>query len=337
MMIECPKCGFIQPKDKFCAKCGVDVELFEPQRPPLYKQLLKSTTVQIFVLIGLVAMMVSTIYFRHSQKQESLLQLSENMEITQTVGPSPSPKSKPVSTSVSKSAKKTSKSPLSKELSKDVKVTTSVPKKQITFSSPKKRGEKGHQKIPPPEGPRAMTKIYVRFAEAPQSTLNDVVFKNGLLGSDEYLRAGSYKLGQRLSQMPKKITGLSFLPGTRSKRLPISNDDPMIFQFLHMGEGAQEYGLQLRIYPHLNSGQLTVDLEGEMNLKSVSGENMINSSLQSSYTLPQNEVLIVELAIPAQPMDEAHMSSLSGTPLSIMSRTDFLDGLTSLVILIQTR
>src|ERR1700678_3778964 len=29
-MIKCPKCGFEQPKDRFCAKCGIVMENFSP-------------------------------------------------------------------------------------------------------------------------------------------------------------------------------------------------------------------------------------------------------------------------------------------------------------------
>ena len=111
---------------------------------------------------------------------------------------------------------------------------------------------------------------------------------------------------------------------------------PLTFQFLHTDEGGQEYGLQLRVYAQLNAKELTLELDGALNLRSVSGE-IISSPLQASYTLPSNQVLIAEIAIPPIPMDETHMSALSGTPLAIMSRTDFLDGQTSLVILIQTR
>src|SRR5947209_8302163 len=34
-MILCPKCGFEQPKDGFCAKCGVMIDSFVSKKPPL--------------------------------------------------------------------------------------------------------------------------------------------------------------------------------------------------------------------------------------------------------------------------------------------------------------
>ena len=316
------------------------MELFEPQKPPLYKQILKSPTFQVFLVIGLIAAM-STVYLRQTKKPESRPRRIENK-----IGSPSAPKKQKTNQLKPPKTQSTTEATPQKALPGTTGATEAPPASdtQEAPAPPSTLGQEGgpgspsgQDPSPPPEGPKTMTEIHVRFAEAPQSALNEMVFKDNFLGSDEYLRAGSYKLGSRLSKITRKIAGLSFLPGTRSKRLPVSGDDPMTFQFLHKGEEPQEYGLQLRLYPQVNSGQLTLDLEGEINLKSVSGENMANSSLQASYTLPQNEVLVIELAIPGQPMDEGHMSALAATPLSIMSRTDFLEGLTSLVILIQTR
>ncbi len=38
MLINCPRCGFQQPKDKYCAQCGVDMETFKPASPPALKR-----------------------------------------------------------------------------------------------------------------------------------------------------------------------------------------------------------------------------------------------------------------------------------------------------------
>lgn len=50
MLINCPRCGFQQPKDKYCAQCGVDIESFRPVAPPLWKRFLSSSLTQVSVL-----------------------------------------------------------------------------------------------------------------------------------------------------------------------------------------------------------------------------------------------------------------------------------------------
>lgn len=50
MLINCPRCGFQQPKDKYCAQCGVDIESFRPVAPPLWKRFLSSSLTQASIL-----------------------------------------------------------------------------------------------------------------------------------------------------------------------------------------------------------------------------------------------------------------------------------------------
>ncbi|GEM_PF-1391545 len=50
MLINCPRCGFQQPKDKYCAQCGVDIESFRPVTPPLWKRFFSSSLTQASVL-----------------------------------------------------------------------------------------------------------------------------------------------------------------------------------------------------------------------------------------------------------------------------------------------
>ncbi len=53
MLINCPKCGFSQPQDKYCARCGIDVETYKPSRDPWWVRLYKNALGQflIFALI----------------------------------------------------------------------------------------------------------------------------------------------------------------------------------------------------------------------------------------------------------------------------------------------
>lgn len=51
MLVNCPKCGFSQPKDRYCAQCGVDMLAFKPQEPSSLSKLFSSGTFQIILLI----------------------------------------------------------------------------------------------------------------------------------------------------------------------------------------------------------------------------------------------------------------------------------------------
>lgn len=68
MLINCPKCGFSQPNDRYCAKCGVDMVAFRPHSEPFWKQLLLSP----LFLIGITASLViaSIVFIRQKQTEE---------------------------------------------------------------------------------------------------------------------------------------------------------------------------------------------------------------------------------------------------------------------------
>ena len=355
MITKCPKCGFSQPKDKFCANCGVDIELFEPQKSPLHKQIFKNTTVQIITLMVLIATAMSIIYARHSPNAKT-----PQGPIAETSSETPTFNQEEAQSSRRNQAQtpqtlQTNK--IERPSPSEVSIANPFPKENVSLSN--KRMQRGspkttdranlnqkplatatspaelNQEAPPPSNKRRT--FHVRFAEIPQMVLNDTIFKNSLLeDGGSSMRAGVYPLETRLSTITKKITGLSFLPGTRSRNLPIPFDDPISFQFTHSSEG-EEYGLLLRFYPQINNNDVNLELEGHLHLRSPSNEPIINSALQGVFAIPKNHILVIELILPPTPINEIDMNALSSSPLSIMNRTDFLDDQTSLVILVQIR
>lgn len=66
--MNCPKCGFSQPKDRYCASCGIDMETYRPAPPPLWKQLLVNPAFLIALTFGIV--MGSVGYIRMKQREE---------------------------------------------------------------------------------------------------------------------------------------------------------------------------------------------------------------------------------------------------------------------------
>jgi hypothetical protein len=55
MMVNCPKCGFSQPQDQYCAKCGVDMIAYRPAQKPFIQRLVGSTAFQIVALGAVMA------------------------------------------------------------------------------------------------------------------------------------------------------------------------------------------------------------------------------------------------------------------------------------------
>lgn len=70
MLINCPRCGFQQPKDKYCAQCGVDIETFKPVTPPAWKRFLGSPLTQLSLLVIVAGGVGVTLYQKGQQNLE---------------------------------------------------------------------------------------------------------------------------------------------------------------------------------------------------------------------------------------------------------------------------
>jgi hypothetical protein len=64
MLINCPRCGFSQPNDKYCAQCGVDMETYRPAQVSLIKKILGSPILQFGAIFLLAAAAAFFLYHR---------------------------------------------------------------------------------------------------------------------------------------------------------------------------------------------------------------------------------------------------------------------------------
>ena len=69
MLVNCPKCGFSQPQDQYCARCGVDMQAYKPKETPLFTKVISSTAFQISVL-AVVALIAVQFIFNNSKTQK---------------------------------------------------------------------------------------------------------------------------------------------------------------------------------------------------------------------------------------------------------------------------
>ena len=68
MLVRCPKCHFEQPKDPFCAKCGIEMSTFKPPADSLLGKIVKNATAVFFIVI--IGLFTGTFFFYKSTKQE---------------------------------------------------------------------------------------------------------------------------------------------------------------------------------------------------------------------------------------------------------------------------
>lgn len=88
MLINCPRCGFSQPQDQYCAQCGVDMQAYKPKEVPAWQRLIQSAVFQIGVLVILAALVGQSIWRSH--KPQSWVQKSAAIPAVRKLSDSPS-------------------------------------------------------------------------------------------------------------------------------------------------------------------------------------------------------------------------------------------------------
>jgi hypothetical protein len=77
MMMDCPRCGFNQPKDRFCANCGLDIEQYNPKPKALWLRTLQNSNLHLGLIAVLIVAAAGYIFYSRSalvgQEVEELL------------------------------------------------------------------------------------------------------------------------------------------------------------------------------------------------------------------------------------------------------------------------
>lgn len=83
MLVNCPRCGFSQPKDQYCAQCGVDMQAYKPKSVPLMKKIFQSTQTHVLLLLAAAAFIGQ--YVIRSEEPQRWVQKITRSQSTQGV------------------------------------------------------------------------------------------------------------------------------------------------------------------------------------------------------------------------------------------------------------
>lgn len=62
MLVKCPRCGFSQPKDQYCAQCGIDMTAFKPPRKSAFMRYATDPLMYLIMALLVIGVSITTLY-----------------------------------------------------------------------------------------------------------------------------------------------------------------------------------------------------------------------------------------------------------------------------------
>lgn len=84
MLINCPRCGFSQPQDKYCAQCGVDMETYRPAAPSFSQKIFGNTGFQVGILFLIAFGAAFFLYQKRHQNLQARVEYLKGVQISST-------------------------------------------------------------------------------------------------------------------------------------------------------------------------------------------------------------------------------------------------------------
>lgn len=86
MLVNCPRCGFQQPQDKYCARCGVDIETFRRPKPKWTEKVFGNPAFQIGIVLFFAFLVGFSLYHRQIRDlQERVSYLKNGVQVARSL------------------------------------------------------------------------------------------------------------------------------------------------------------------------------------------------------------------------------------------------------------
>lgn len=312
-MINCPKCGFEQPQDEFCAKCGVNMSKF---RPPIksFAQKIKDSLVfraiALTLVIGVGILILKSYFFKHED--------SATFSILEDIS--------------EKSAPDINLPALQKSR---LKPETTTPSSSSSFASTQTASSQEKKSMPAGASPaqsREIFQLIVYFLEVPKAE-----FETNLSPNIKF--AGSQVRGGLLPFVPEALIKNSKELGRESKNLNRSEFWEIFRGNRPTQPDAQEYGLSLQLqYNDLIENQRALQFSylahfpifAERKLASVE-----TSELTESIKIPEVGGIFIIGNLPRRVAADDY--PLSGGVFDVLTSNKYRDSESEFVILVTTK
>src|SRR5688500_3795901 len=90
MLITCPRCGFNQPKDRYCAKCGLDIDNYSHPKKSFFRKIAENAARQLFVVF-FIALITGFYVYKNNRNeiQDRVTFFSKGIQYSKNIGQPP--------------------------------------------------------------------------------------------------------------------------------------------------------------------------------------------------------------------------------------------------------
>jgi hypothetical protein len=323
MLINCPRCGFSQPKDQYCAQCGVDMEAFKPKADPVLQKIFKSTTTHIFILL-LAALFVGQYVIRIEEPQRWVQKITRFQAVSKS-------KSKSThSSEVTETDEAQQKAARTELVSDNAAQLQGLKNKEIEVNGATEQPiQVGQQNSAIASGDSSSDiqnpTFRIIYAEVPTDMIAKWVNESSNAGLYQNLQ--DYSAGI-LSDFRKKMDSSVHILKISEKKLAVSQSDTT-FSGTLSDEGSQMIGLATALDYKSNENNI---VHGTVVVNRT--QKQVRDHFPAEFDLPKSSVFFM-LGVLRRQSFTAERGSLNMPPFQIFKSTDFMTQKTEFVIIIE--
>ncbi len=320
-MIVCGKCGFTQPKDVYCANCGVNLEKYRPEKPPKLVQLAKDPYFQISTAIICA---IAAFFIFINKPEPTYLDETSTADDTEVIVEEKTTDNKLESKKITKAAIPKQKNKLlSKKLfkKKPIKTNAVADKKIVNNKITNQKTETSNE-----------TKKVTESIN--QAALNYYELTPGQL--EKYFPGTSGRV--QASVIDRSEINVQNFSSSKLPSEIIAQISSKRFSLDYMIESLEDGELRgikftLKKVNTNSEGQDNINIKVDADIPSKEGNG---ASIDWSRTLAidSSKTLLLKIALPHIELPASFMEDTYNSPLSIMSSPQFLDQKTQLLVVI---
>ena len=341
-MVNCPKCKFTQPKDQFCANCGVDMAAFKPPQKPLTSRLFKNWIFQLSIFVFAVVIGVGLIRAKNRAKFSESIASIEN--------------------ATSKQRNYISKKSIDKKFAQTSGVGTTSPQSDVNLISkqapsasatPETAGAPAQLSANP--GAQAAnlksldgsgdasgllpSKLKLVFAELHRGTFANILGDSRSIASFGVYFSGL--LPDHDDKTKSELTGLNVLDSANDLQIKL-NQPIVVFKGSRDPQFQQNIGLTTQITPAFMDEQgAHLQIEVKRTLRSPAGTAapLLEENFQEQMVLKKGARGYISGLLPHRVLSEEEARSLNANPtiLKVLASGDFQNSNSEFVLFIEAK